>query len=877
MKQFIYWLALLSSLTAFADLPSSIKAPSIPIVDLMTNASFEAGKAGWTTSGASGYVFSINTSTPLNGAASGSFLPSASGQVLSTAQYTVKIGLQGASCAGSILYKSAEATNLYTLQVVNGSSTVLQSVQLPTASSVAQRYAVYFTCPASGTVALQVVSSGSAAAILLDDVTLGSYLPQSSASSGSKNYLSSVVASTNGGIANPGNGNFENGSIFGWSLAHSALSGVFPSSTASAGSGFSSSVGGSAASGNLSLGIISSSQLGGNYSASLASSAASTPGDMLISKPFYIDLSDQARVLSFKFSYKANSGAANLNFSGTASNTHAVWIYDVTNGAWIQPAGVYNLVQGSGVGIATGTFQTPSNSTQFQIALVNVNASGGAFGLYLDDFSVGPQTSVSAPAMSDLQTYTLTIGGVSSAPTPATSAVSSAQWRRVGDSMEIQYVYSQSSATGAANGSGIYLFPLPSGASIDTSKIIVGTNAIGATQNQVGTGSVSNTAAATAQNATHALVFAYNSTNLYLVSPPTTASELLPVSSSSYQLSAAPTYYSFFAKVPIVGWSSNTVMSADTDTRVVAALYNNPGGQAINNTVTAYLDFPTKVQDTHGMYQAPVGTYSASTGTWSTSAPQWNIPVTGTYRIVVNEMTANAGTSGFAIMGISKNGSNIYQQELESTSTRLSGFAVFDYPFTTGDYVQATWANVTGSAFGTSASGVRANISIERISGPATIAASESVSASYVSSETTSITATGTTVLCSNGSSTCVKDWDSHTAFNPASGVYTVFSPGKYRITAGAQLAIVSGNQGNMAIYFEQNGTAKKTIAYDWGSAGAVSPSVSGSALVNCLYGDQLKAVIWQANAASSAIALSGGTGNSTVNAQFVQFERVGN
>jgi hypothetical protein len=210
-----------------------------------------------------------------------------------------------------------------------------------------------------------------------------------SGSGGSKNYFTDY-------LNNPGNGNFELGSTAGWTLAHTALTGVNPTSVATPGTGFDSTHGGTPAAGTLSFTTVAVGQLAGLFSGSLDSTAASTAGDMLISKPFTIDKEDQLKVISFSFSYEAISGT--FNFSGTSANTFAIWVYDVTNGAWIQPAGVYSMIQGSGVGVASGTFQTTNNSTEYQLALIDINATPGAYDLYVDDFVLGPNAINFGPA-----------------------------------------------------------------------------------------------------------------------------------------------------------------------------------------------------------------------------------------------------------------------------------------------------------------------------------------------------------------------------------------------------------------------------------------------------------------------------------------------
>src|ERR1035437_738481 len=163
---------------------------------------------------------------------------------------------------------------------------------------------------------------------------------------GSKNYLTPIVTSTSGGATNIGNGNFEFGSTAGWSLKHSTLTSLIPTTAPS----------GAATALSLQT-VTGGNQLDGTYSAEVISTAIGTAGDMLISSPFNIDAADQGKILSWSFNYKAisNTGGT-FNFSGTSANTFAVYIYDVTNAVWIQPVGVYNMVQGTGVGVATGSF-----------------------------------------------------------------------------------------------------------------------------------------------------------------------------------------------------------------------------------------------------------------------------------------------------------------------------------------------------------------------------------------------------------------------------------------------------------------------------------------------------------------------------------------
>lgn len=249
-----------------------------------------------------------------------------------------------------------------------------------------------------------------------------------SGTGGFKNYLTPIITSTSGGVSNVGNGNFEYGSTLGWSLAHSAISSLIPTSVAAPGTAFSATSGGTAASANLSLVTVTGgTQLAGSYSAEMISSAAGVAGDMMISSAFNIDAADQGKILPFSFSYKAVSGT--FNFSGTSANTFAIYIYDVTNGVWISPVGVYNMVQGTGVGTATGSFQATSNTIKYQIALIDINAPAGAFNLEIDDFFVGGGQGAadnSGQGQSSTQQVFTAVAGTQTYTTPF-----GVQWLRV--------------------------------------------------------------------------------------------------------------------------------------------------------------------------------------------------------------------------------------------------------------------------------------------------------------------------------------------------------------------------------------------------------------------------------------------------------------
>jgi hypothetical protein len=643
------------------------------------------------------------------------------------------------------------------------------------------------------------IAVGSDGQVPVADATQSSGIAWKTLQQGTKNYITY--------------GSFENNATTGWSLAHSTLTTKIPTSVGSTGVAFSSGAGGSAASGNLSIATISSGQLSGTYSLNLASSAATTAGDLLISQAYTIDISDQAKMLNFRFNYKlgVDPGAANRDFSGTSTNSYAVYIYDVTNAAWIQPAGVYNLVQSTGVGIASGSFQAPSNMTQFQIAVVFPNATGGAASLYIDDVTVGPQTSVSAPAISDWTAYTPTYTAL------GTVATTEAYWRRVGSNIEMRGKFT----AGAAGSASEARISMPAGpVSADTSQI----NTI----EIAGTGLLGSASAAMTQ-----ILMEPNVSYVTLGFQTASIAGLTKQNGSQFNNFIV----SWWAKVPVQGWSSSAVSSSDTDTRVVAATY--AAVASASTTANTQINFDTKIIDTHSAV-------TTGAGTWKFTAP-----VSGIYE-VMGMIAPNGTTAG----QLYKNGSSVQYLGYINASGQPCTLAA-QIQLNAGDYIDARMLNTLTLGGAAPYTNI---IHIKRLSGPAVVQATESVNASYTTTAGASIPNNTTTLLIFP-----TKDYDSHGAYNTSTGVYTCPVSGLYSIKAQGLFA--SNVTGSRKVYVYKN-----TVLYRFMDIKNASGSnwVSGVASVKCVAGDTLDIRVFQ----DSGGALSM---DSTAGVTALAIERVGN
>ena len=589
-------------------------------------------------------------------------------------------------------------------------------------------------------------------------------------------------------------GNFEVGNTF--SLFNTTLTGVIPTGTVTAG-----------ASSFTTFGLTSSSPLQGTQSLQVAGTSVFTAGQGFISPAVTIDIEDRAKMLTGKFYYNVQSGTG--NFSGSSANTFAVWIRDTANAAWIMPQGSYNLVQSSGTGYCTFTFQTPSNATSFQVAIICINAPTSAMSMLFDDFYLGPQTAPMGPAMTDWNSnYAFTFS-----PSCGTVTNNQLTSRRVGDSLEVW----GTAVAGPTTNASIFYIQLPAGLSIDYTKISNssdGTFVGSMITNYTGTNAINTTN-------TQSYLFVDGSTTNQIF----TAVSVSTANNKATTGNSWVTGYSgqFYFKIPILGWSSNSAQSSDTDTRVCAAeVYATSG---VNPGAGNPIIFPLVGKDTHGAYNASTGQYTA--------------PVTGFYNISGGLATNSTGVYLYA----SVNGSS----SVPSPSAPYVGVVGSNGFGNISGLVYALAGQTIDIRMGnSSATSVTGNISFNRLSGPAVVTATESVNmAAYLVSNFSSST------------NAPIKydtvDFDSHGQYSPSTGLYTVPVSGKYQIT----ITLYGNSATNL--YVAKNGTYVKFLGTF--QAGVV---LSATTLVSCNAGDTL--AVWT----SAAITVSGSSApyltNFTVN-----------
>jgi hypothetical protein len=577
--------------------------------------------------------------------------------------------------------------------------------------------------------------------------------------------------------------NFENGLTTGWSLKHTTLSSLVPNQTSGSWT---------SASANLAISAQTSGPLVGTTSLQMQqSTAASTAGDMLISDAFTIDTEDQAKMLQIRFSYSATANASNLDFSGTSTNTLQVYIYDTANSAWIQPAGVYNLVQNSGVGQCMATFQTPSNATSFQLAIINVNASAGIYTILFDSFFCGPQIMSMGPAMSDIVSWTPTGSWTS-------NTTYTGKYRRDGDTAIGVIRVSTSGAPTSAN----LIVNLPF--TIDTAKLISTTEDV-----RVGFGIVRDSGAA---SYTDVIVLYATSTTLQLQ-----AGGISTFSGTVYEKAqsainqalpitfGAGDYVEFNFTVPVAGWSSNTVQSSDTDTRVnsMYAALQVPTGTITN--AFNIVKFGTITSDTNSAYNTSTGQYLCPVAGW------WHVDAT-------LEFAHGSIAAGNAVaLGVYKNGNAVggfNKSAAGSTSnTALNVGTSYTLYCNAGDLLDVrSYSSGTTPTYSNALAG--SSLSIYRLSGPAVVQATETVACRYTD---TSGAAIQTSLTGPYKYQT--KYMDTHNIYSTSTGLATIPVSGKYRVSASVATDLVTLSTTQIvAAYLYIDGNLYSTLGVSFGN-----------------------------------------------------------
>lgn len=540
--------------------------------------------------------------------------------------------------------------------------------------------------------------------------------------------------------------------------------------------------------------------LRGSTSFKWTKSAANRQGEGF-SYDFQIDRCDEGKVLQASFAYSVSSGALSY-----ADDDMTVWIYDILNSTLI-PVTPYKIKNQTLISDRFFfEFQTGvGGAVNYRLIVHTASTSAVAYTLNFGDFQLGPYAKLYGAAATAPITWTPTISSF--------GAVSNINFNyyQVGN-----FLHGQGTFTAGTVAGTLASFSLPSGLSIDnTSPTGILINNTTSNPGQIiGTfGSVGASTQAYVVTATG------TSTSLIYIGSSFSAggASLTPGNASSTTNNNQVVSLEF--KVPILGWAASQLLSQDASTRVVAARFNT-SAQSIGAAATTLI-FTSVDWDTHGAYSTSTGLYTC--------------PVPGKYKVTStvlgNSVAQTIGTTA-AEISVSKNGgggSIIAEQYAAASATyrgAVNGSGNFDCK--AGDTLAIKFKQ---GGTDTLDQGSAIWGSVELISGPAQILASDSINARYYASAT-AISGSLTTINWTT------KDFDTNGAMS--AGTYTVPIAGKYMVISALSVDGTYGVNNQAQLVIQKNGTTTsraRTIS----AAANSSEDVKIMDVINCLAGDTLR------------------------------------
>jgi hypothetical protein len=558
MKFRLFLFVMMFSLTALAQVAvaPSYDTGIFPHKNFVKNYGAEKNDANVTDASS---IHSRSTSSPLAGAASHLINASAGSQVIKFTSSNFDSALAGGNCQAQFYYAETAGTahTYYTAYVENSSaSKISQTYTMEPMTSGSKKMVMFFPCPSSDYVNIVVAGSGDGADLKVDEIYAGQCFDcvTGSVTTEWKDFPS-VAAGTllTAETTNPTYGVTvgtnkaryrQNGSNWEIEWDHAWSGG-----------------GGTAGSGIYYVNLPSGVEIDTAYYDANTNTNVSDYANVNSSVGFFQASSHAG--YSFIGSLTVHSSTKfKLNAQYTGVSQGAQYINSASS--WIGNTYGFITVRAKfkGKGLSASTSAIKIENSNFGWT------DGGA----------------------------ITVTGTTSNPTKGTVSIDKVWYKRVGDSLNVRYEYRQTAA-GAA-GSGDYLFLIPNGLSIDTTKItafttVTGWGAVNTISNSVGSANFSSPTYTTVGVGN---VVVYDATRVRIAGTDKSANGF--ISSSGYGFDVAALSITADFTVPISGWSESlpapllvgsVTSSASGAMRVEAAQIANNGTATITEQHGSWL------------------------------------------------------------------------------------------------------------------------------------------------------------------------------------------------------------------------------------------------------------------------------------------------
>lgn len=413
-------------------------------------------------------------------------------------------------------------------------------------------------------------------------------------------------------------------------------------------------VDGTGGSPNVTFTAVSGATVRGTYAGRLTKDASNRQGQGA-SYNFTIDAADTGRPVSIAFDFLASSAYV--------ANDVGVYIYDVTNSTLITPAAI-NVAAGKGTFRA---FFVATTSTSYRLILHVASTNASAWTLDTDNFQVGPQVQLSGAAVTDPISYTPTFNGFG---TVSTSSI----WRAQSGQFLVGYGNFTAGTVAASEASLL----LPTGLTIDTSKLPANERIVGRWTRNNATGS--------AVKSGPLIVDTVNNDRVKFSYDDYTSAVNPFVARLGNGIAATGDNIAVSFQVPIANWSSNVTSlaaadpdfasnSSTTDADDTTSFANGSSGSlvptiALNTTGirTKRVRFQTPIQPTD-LLQVEV--QIAGTDTWLSGRANVAVAGSALYGIYVNGISGNNTdvNVNFGRAGLTPSGAATYGATGESYTT----------------------------------------------------------------------------------------------------------------------------------------------------------------------------------------------------------------
>lgn len=590
-----------------------------------------------------------------------------------------------------------------------------------------------------------------------------------------------------------------------------------------------------------------SSPLAGEGSFALIKGGAGSGQGEGCSIPFTIDPKHKGTLLRIFADYAISSGSY-------TDDAVRFYIFDVTNSRLIEPTAnkIKNTAITSGVPIEPMEFQTSIDSTSYRLIIHIAGTDANSYTLKLDDIKIGKMNVSRGPPTSSWQSYTPTTYGM------GTATINNAQYRRVGDTLQLQVSITTGTVTSAD-----CRFDLPSGIVPNTSKIgPTRVHTYGYGTLLVGTNSGNSNAVAGYYNSNYP-----NSVTL-ATGNGSTAGQFNQLGCDGIVAASGNKFTFEVLNIPITGWSDNLPLGFQDDGRSVTFAASRSGGHQTGINTNG-----TNVKLVFNDVSSAMPPLGDSHGTFDTTNGRYVAPLPGDYFFAssVFMQASNVLNSRYSLR-LFRNGSIIYQGPIVTPpASTVFGVQVSGLVrnVKASDYFEVYLYGEGNNSVSTLTMDAGYSSSIftgQRISGPAQPTASDTVAARYTDDTGTAI---GTSIGVYKFTS---KAFDTHNAYNTSTGIYTVPVPGKYRITTKLFTANIStlttAQSLNTAVY--KNGSNAQFLEWANGTGAVTAYSSGGTTFLNLNVGDQI-AIYASCSVATTGYNSAGGFG------PYFEIERVGN